>query len=102
MSYSLFLLAQLGTQVVVANRDPDEARPLKVTGDLGQIIPLVSPHPTRLATIFTPPPFSCRNSIYETRNRSMNAYATLILSSTLLVVIMKPSKYIKEEACAGR
>lgn len=32
--------AQQGTQVVIANRDPDEARPLKVTGDLGQIVPL--------------------------------------------------------------
>ncbi|CAO3600548.1 unnamed protein product [Absidia cylindrospora] len=38
--YVVTKLAQLGTQVVIANRDPDEARPLKVTGDLGQIIPL--------------------------------------------------------------
>ncbi|KAI9302231.1 hypothetical protein BJ944DRAFT_242564 [Cunninghamella echinulata] len=38
--YVVNKLARLGTQVVVANRDPDEARPLKVTGDLGQIIPL--------------------------------------------------------------
>lgn len=33
-------IAQQGTQVVVAYRDPDEARHLKVTGDLGQIVPL--------------------------------------------------------------
>ncbi|ORX44267.1 NAD(P)-binding protein [Hesseltinella vesiculosa] len=38
--YVVAKLAKQGTQVVVANRDPDEARPLKVTGDLGQIIPL--------------------------------------------------------------
>jgi NADH dehydrogenase (ubiquinone) 1 alpha subcomplex subunit 9 len=36
----LIIIAQQGTQVVIAHRDPDEARPLKVTGDLGQIIPL--------------------------------------------------------------
>ena len=33
-------VAKQGTQVVVAYRDADEARHLKVTGDLGQIIPL--------------------------------------------------------------
>ncbi|KAI8886981.1 NAD(P)-binding protein [Backusella circina FSU 941] len=38
--YVVNKLAQQGTQVVVAYRDPDEARHLKVTGDLGQIIPL--------------------------------------------------------------
>ncbi|KAG1469888.1 hypothetical protein G6F56_002995 [Rhizopus delemar] len=38
--YVVNRLAQQGTQVVVAYRDPDEARHLKVTGDLGQIIPL--------------------------------------------------------------
>lgn len=32
--------AQQGTQVVVAYRDPDEVRHLKVCGDLGQVIPL--------------------------------------------------------------
>jgi len=34
------IIAQQGTQVVIAHRDPDEVRPLKVTGDLGQIVPL--------------------------------------------------------------
>ncbi|KAI9363766.1 hypothetical protein BD770DRAFT_469680 [Pilaira anomala] len=38
--YVVNKLAQQGTQVVIANRDPDESRHLKVTGDLGQIIPL--------------------------------------------------------------
>ncbi|KAG0172271.1 hypothetical protein DFQ28_005443 [Apophysomyces sp. BC1034] len=38
--YIVNKLAREGTQVVVAYRDPDEARHLKVTGDLGQIIPL--------------------------------------------------------------
>ncbi|KAI9023048.1 hypothetical protein CLU79DRAFT_750096 [Phycomyces nitens] len=38
--YVVSKLAKQGTQVVVANRDPDESRHLKVTGDLGQIIPL--------------------------------------------------------------
>ncbi|KAI8989602.1 hypothetical protein BDB01DRAFT_848755 [Pilobolus umbonatus] len=38
--YVVNRLAKQGTQVVVAFRDPDEARHLKVTGDLGQIIPL--------------------------------------------------------------
>ncbi|KAG2187895.1 hypothetical protein INT44_000645 [Umbelopsis vinacea] len=38
--YVVNRLAQQGTQVVIAHRDPDEARPLKVTGDLGQIVPL--------------------------------------------------------------
>ncbi|KAI8970396.1 hypothetical protein BDF20DRAFT_891006 [Mycotypha africana] len=38
--YVVNRLARQGTQVVVPYRDPDEARHLKVTGDLGQIIPL--------------------------------------------------------------
>ncbi|KAF7721169.1 hypothetical protein EC973_005136 [Apophysomyces ossiformis] len=38
--YVVNKLAREGTQVVVAYRDPDEARHLKVTGDLGQIVPL--------------------------------------------------------------
>lgn len=38
--YVVNKLAQEGTQVVVAYRDPDEARHLKVSGDLGQVIPL--------------------------------------------------------------
>ncbi|KAI9280806.1 hypothetical protein BY458DRAFT_531765 [Sporodiniella umbellata] len=38
--YVVNRLAQQGTQVVVAYRDPDEVRHLKVTGDLGQIVPL--------------------------------------------------------------
>ncbi|KAG2227918.1 hypothetical protein INT45_011941 [Circinella minor] len=38
--YVVNKLARQGTQVVVAYRDPDEARHLKVAGDLGQIIPL--------------------------------------------------------------
>jgi NADH dehydrogenase (ubiquinone) 1 alpha subcomplex subunit 9 len=40
MTILIFSIAQQGTQVVVAYRDPDEARHLKVTGDLGQIVPL--------------------------------------------------------------
>lgn len=35
-------LAKAGTQVVVPFREEDEKRHLKVTGDLGQIVPLVS------------------------------------------------------------
>ncbi|KAI7862325.1 hypothetical protein BDF14DRAFT_1886201 [Spinellus fusiger] len=38
--YVVSKLAKQGTQVVVAYRDPDETRHLKVTGDLGQIIPM--------------------------------------------------------------
>ncbi|CAM0136375.1 Protein-lysine N-methyltransferase efm5 [Umbelopsis sp. WA50703] len=38
--YVVHRLAQQGTQVVVPFRDADEARHLRVTGDLGQIIPL--------------------------------------------------------------
>ncbi|KAI8390187.1 hypothetical protein BD560DRAFT_380170 [Blakeslea trispora] len=38
--YVVNKLARQGTQVVVAYRDPDEARHLKVAGDLGQIVPL--------------------------------------------------------------
>lgn len=43
---SIHFSAKQGTQVVVAYRDPDEARHLKVCGDLGQVIPLVRRHPT--------------------------------------------------------
>jgi hypothetical protein len=35
--------ARRGTQVIVPYRDEDEKRHLKVMGDLGQIVPLVSP-----------------------------------------------------------
>lgn len=42
---SIHFSAKQGTQVVVAYRDPDEARHLKVCGDLGQVIPLVRRHP---------------------------------------------------------
>ncbi|CAG8445007.1 10880_t:CDS:10 [Acaulospora morrowiae] len=38
--YVVSKLAKHGTQVVVPYRDADEARHLKVTGDLGQVIPL--------------------------------------------------------------
>jgi len=37
--------AKAGTQVVVPFREEDEKRHLKVTGDLGQIIPLVRDFP---------------------------------------------------------
>lgn len=40
--YTVAKLAKMGTQVVVPYRDEDEKRPLKVMGDLGQIVPLVS------------------------------------------------------------
>jgi hypothetical protein len=36
------ILAKAGTQVVVPFREEDEKRHLRVTGDLGQIVPLVS------------------------------------------------------------
>lgn len=35
-------LAQKGTQVIVPYRDEDEKRHLKVMGDLGQVVPMVS------------------------------------------------------------
>lgn len=41
--YLVDRLAQKGTQVVVPYRDEDEKRHLKVMGDLGQIVPMVSP-----------------------------------------------------------
>jgi NADH dehydrogenase (ubiquinone) 1 alpha subcomplex subunit 9 len=40
MIITIVFAAQQGTQVVVPFRDADEARHLRVTGDLGQIIPL--------------------------------------------------------------
>lgn len=40
--YLVDRLAQKGTQVVIPYRDEDEKRHLKVLGDLGQIVPLVS------------------------------------------------------------
>lgn len=39
--YVVAKLAKIGTQVIVPYRDEDEKRLLKVTGDLGQIVPLV-------------------------------------------------------------
>ncbi|KAH8921240.1 NAD(P)-binding protein [Atractiella rhizophila] len=38
--YLVSKLARRGTQVIVAYRDPDDARHLKVTGDLGVVIPM--------------------------------------------------------------
>ena len=40
--YIVNRLAQKGTQVIVPYRDEDEKRHLKLMGDLGQIVPLVS------------------------------------------------------------
>lgn len=40
--YLVDRLAQKGTQVIVPYRDEDEKRHLKVMGDLGQIVPMVS------------------------------------------------------------
>jgi NAD(P)-dependent dehydrogenase (short-subunit alcohol dehydrogenase family) len=40
--YTVSKLAKAGTQVVVPYRDEDEKRHLKVMGDLGQVVPLVS------------------------------------------------------------
>jgi len=39
--YVVAKLAKIGTQVIVPYRDEDEKRHLKVTGDLGQIVPMV-------------------------------------------------------------
>jgi hypothetical protein len=36
------MLAKAGTQVVIPYREEDEKRHLRVLGDLGQIVPLVS------------------------------------------------------------
>lgn len=38
--YVVHKLAKQGTNVVVPYRDEDEKRHLKVTGDLGQVVPL--------------------------------------------------------------
>lgn len=43
--YLVNRLAQKGTQVIVPYRDEDEKRHLKVMGDLGQIVPMVSGSP---------------------------------------------------------
>jgi NAD(P)-dependent dehydrogenase (short-subunit alcohol dehydrogenase family) len=43
--YLVNRLAQKGTQVIVPYRDEDEKRHLKVMGDLGQIVPMVSGFP---------------------------------------------------------
>jgi len=40
--YVVSKIARAGTQVVVPYRDEDAKRPLRVMGDLGQIVPLVS------------------------------------------------------------
>ena len=40
--YLVNRLAQKGTQVVVPYRDEEEMRHLKVMGDLGQVVPMVS------------------------------------------------------------
>lgn len=40
--YVVAKIAKAGTQVVVPYRDEDAKRPLRVMGDLGQIVPLVS------------------------------------------------------------
>lgn len=42
-------LAKQGTQVIVPYRDEDSKRHLKVMGDLGQIVPLVSDSRTNQA-----------------------------------------------------
>lgn len=39
----VFPTAKQGTQVVVPYRDEDDKRHLKVTGDLGQVVPMVRP-----------------------------------------------------------
>lgn len=39
--YAHEFAAKAGTQVIVPYREEDEKRHLKVTGDLGQIVPLV-------------------------------------------------------------
>lgn len=64
--------ARQGTQVVVAYRDPDEARHLKVTGDLGQIVPLVKFY-DRGNRFSTRSYIGIRNSIYVTRSRLLSA-----------------------------
>lgn len=40
--YLVNRLAQKGTQVIVPYRDEDEKRHLKLMGDLGQVVPMVS------------------------------------------------------------
>lgn len=39
--YLVSKLASRGTQVIVPYRDEEEMRHLRVTGDLGQVVPLV-------------------------------------------------------------
>jgi hypothetical protein len=39
----------MGTQVIVPFRDEDDKRHLKLTGDLGQIVPMVTTSPSALA-----------------------------------------------------
>jgi len=34
-------IAKAGTQVIIPYRDEDDKRHLKVTGDLGQVVPMV-------------------------------------------------------------
>lgn len=41
-SWLMWSIAKAGTQVIVPYREEDEKRHLKVTGDLGQVVPLVS------------------------------------------------------------
>ena len=43
--------AKAGTQVVIPYRDEDEKRHLKVTGDLGQIVPLVRSIPSPICCV---------------------------------------------------
>lgn len=58
--YLVDRLAQKGTQVIVPYRDEDEKRHLKVMGDLGQIVPMVS----CAAYIASDASFDSRNLVY--------------------------------------
>ena len=40
--YLVSKLGKIGTQVIIPYRDEDEKRHLKIQGDLGQIVPMVS------------------------------------------------------------
>lgn len=93
--YVVSKIAKAGTQVVVPYRDEDAKRPLRVMGDLGQIVPLVSanmagarergadarngmPAATSRSTSVSSTPTRCTTSlgVTTTRETSRNTMST--------------------------
>ena len=94
--------AKAGTQVVIPYRDEDEKRHLKVTGDLGQIVPLVRSVPSPIVVLaFLTQMASAlgRNGISVTRNRLPSVYDTPISCTTSSAATTRPSMFTDAFLC---